>query len=298
DCEVSPSLSSSSSSSLSTSSTVSATKPSDQTNQSNKSSTGFSFNPTTTTTKISFGGTSSLNDSNKDNTESERRGKKRAKRGGPNEKESEVIISYQSPKTAMPFSFDKQPQSTNTKTTSASSLNSSTQNIFSPKSLFSFGGSAKDQQTTKSDNTVDVNKSQGDAASEDKPKNVVSSPFSFLGASDSKMSSSSTTTNATTSISFGTSKSSSSNDSNTSTAIKPLFTFGKAADNTDSGKAADKLQASSTFKTPVFPSIASVTKGDTSTSSSSSSTIKPLFSFGTLNKDASTKGMFITTIIL
>ncbi|KHN81055.1 hypothetical protein Tcan_14616 [Toxocara canis] len=115
-----------------------ATKPSD----SSSCKAGSSLN---SAPKFSFG-CSNTNESNKDAVENERRGKKRAKRGGPDEREDEVIISYQGPKvtpssgdSAMPttgFSFGKQ---------SEDEKKPSSEGLVPAKPLFTFGTASKDR---------------------------------------------------------------------------------------------------------------------------------------------------------
>ncbi|VDM45744.1 unnamed protein product [Toxocara canis] len=191
----------------------------------------------------------------------ERRGKKRAKRGGPDEREDEVIISYQGPKvtpssgdSAMPttgFSFGKQ---------SEDEKKPSSEGLVPAKPLFTFGTASKESPKLGADSTDLASSKKEDT--KESTKGESSSPFGQTQKLPT----------ATSGFTFG------SDSAVSKSAAAPLFTFGKTISKESGTGSGD--QATAAFKTPTFPSVSSLP-------GAGGKDAKPLFSFGSSAKDSS-----------
>uniref|UniRef100_A0A915AHS0 RanBD1 domain-containing protein n=1 Tax=Parascaris univalens TaxID=6257 RepID=A0A915AHS0_PARUN len=224
--------------------------------------------------RVSFGNWNS-SETNSDTASCERRGKKRAKRGGPDEKADEVLITYQAPQT------QEVPTSVNASTKPAaifafgkqqSNEKQSSEDSSPKKSIFMFGLASKEdsRQDDLSDQAATVTNVDKATPKED-TSNVVkdapkANPSRFTFGTSQKAS-------ASSGFSFG---SGGSGDLKPSAA--PLFTFGKTTTKDSTKK--DSSEKAASFISPTFPSIKSLSDG-------AGKDVKPLFSFGMPAKDSS-----------
>uniref|UniRef100_A0A0M3IBW0 RanBD1 domain-containing protein n=1 Tax=Ascaris lumbricoides TaxID=6252 RepID=A0A0M3IBW0_ASCLU len=242
-----------------------------QTSDASQTKSTFSL---TTTPRVSFGNWSS-SETNSDTASNERRGMKRAKRGGPDERADEVLITYQAPPTqeapasvnastkpAATFSFGKQQ----------SDEKQSSEGSTPKKSLFAFGlaskedfkqGDSSDQAETAKNVDKETPKEDSSNIVKDAPK---ANPPCFTFGTSQKAP-------ASSGFSFGLA-----GNGDLKPSAAPLFTFGKTTTKDSTKK--DSNETAAPFKAPTFPSIGSLSDG-------AGKDVKPLFSFGMPAKDSS-----------